>query len=104
MDQRPKDYPKASDLVRDLLADVREVAKAISEDDLKLLKEKFHLSVRHHRHEQQRFGKKWKRSREQLKTGFFAGLTPDQQKAALEYRGPENHGDPAFARSKCDTA
>jgi hypothetical protein len=27
-------------------------------------------------------------------TGFFAALTPEQQKAALEYRGPENHGLP----------
>jgi hypothetical protein len=32
-------------------------------------------------------------------TGFFAGLTPEQQKAALEYRGEENHGDPEFERS-----
>ena len=24
---------------------------------------------------------------------FFAGLTPEQQKQALEYRGPENHGE-----------
>lgn len=27
-------------------------------------------------------------------SGFFASLTPEQQKAALEYRGSENHGDP----------
>jgi hypothetical protein len=26
-------------------------------------------------------------------SSFFASLTPDQQKAALEYDGPENHGD-----------
>jgi hypothetical protein len=31
-------------------------------------------------------------------TGFFATLTSEQQKAALEYRGEENHGDPEFAR------
>ncbi len=31
-------------------------------------------------------------------TGFFANLTPEQQQAALEYRGDENHGDPAYAR------
>jgi hypothetical protein len=30
-------------------------------------------------------------------TGFFAGLTPEQQNAALGYRGDENHGDPAYA-------
>ncbi len=29
-------------------------------------------------------------------TGLFARLTPEQQTAALVYRGPENHGDPAF--------
>ena len=29
-------------------------------------------------------------------TGLFARLTPEQQVAALAYRGPENHGDPAF--------
>lgn len=27
-------------------------------------------------------------------TGFFAHLSAEQQKAALEYRGPETHGDP----------
>lgn len=27
--------------------------------------------------------------------GFFAGLTEVQQKAALEYQGPDNHGDTA---------
>ena len=26
--------------------------------------------------------------------GFWSGLSPEQKKAALEYRGPENHGDP----------
>lgn len=30
-------------------------------------------------------------------TGFFAHLTPEQKKSALEYRGPDSHGDPAFA-------
>lgn len=29
-------------------------------------------------------------------TGLFARLTPEQKAAALSYRGPENHGDPAF--------
>ena len=29
-------------------------------------------------------------------TGFFAHLTPEQKAKALAYRGPENHGDPAF--------
>lgn len=29
-------------------------------------------------------------------TGLFARLTPEQQAAALAYRGPEGHGDPAF--------
>ena len=28
--------------------------------------------------------------------GLFCTLTPEQQKAALEYRGPEGHGDPEF--------
>lgn len=32
-----------------------------------------------------------------LTRGFFAGLTPEQQAAALAYRGEENHGDPAFS-------
>jgi hypothetical protein len=31
-------------------------------------------------------------------TGFFASLTPEQQKAALEYRGDEDHGDSEYAR------
>lgn len=30
--------------------------------------------------------------------GFFATLSPEQQKAALEYRGDENHGDERFSR------
>ena len=30
-------------------------------------------------------------------TGFLATLTPEGRKAALEYDGPETHGDPAFA-------
>ncbi|MET4788264.1 hypothetical protein ABIF64_000442 [Bradyrhizobium japonicum] len=29
-------------------------------------------------------------------TGFFAGLTPEQKKKALEYRGEEAHGDKTF--------
>lgn len=29
-------------------------------------------------------------------TGFFDRLTPEQKDKALKYRGPENHGDPAF--------
>lgn len=29
---------------------------------------------------------------------FFGELTAEQQKAVLAYRGPENHGDPAFLR------
>jgi hypothetical protein len=33
-------------------------------------------------------------------TGFFASLTPDQQKAALNYAGPENHGNPKFRSDK----
>jgi len=28
--------------------------------------------------------------------GLFAQLTEGQKKAALSYRGPEGHGDPAF--------
>lgn len=32
-------------------------------------------------------------------TGFFAGLTPEQKKKALEYRGEETHGDKGFARA-----
>lgn len=32
--------------------------------------------------------------------GFFEGLTPEQQKAALAYRGEENHGDERFRLSK----
>jgi hypothetical protein len=33
-------------------------------------------------------------------TGFFASLTPDQQKAALSYTGPENHGNAEFRLDK----
>lgn len=29
--------------------------------------------------------------------GFFSGLTENQKKAALDYRGPENHGEVAFS-------
>lgn len=29
-------------------------------------------------------------------TGFFAGLSPEQKKAALNYRGPEHHGSDEF--------
>ena len=32
-------------------------------------------------------------------TGFFAGLTPEQKKQALEYRGEEAHGDREFLRA-----
>ncbi len=31
-------------------------------------------------------------------TGFFATLTEEQKKLALEYRGEETHGDGAFTR------
>jgi len=33
-------------------------------------------------------------------TSFWASLTPDQQRAVLAYRGPENHGDPAMSLSR----
>jgi len=33
-------------------------------------------------------------------TGLFDTLTPEQQKAALAYRGPENHGDPSFRKAQ----
>lgn len=31
--------------------------------------------------------------------GFFAGLTADQKKQALEYRGQENHGESSYLRA-----
>nr|DAU40285.1 MAG TPA: protein of unknown function (DUF5601) [Caudoviricetes sp.] len=34
--------------------------------------------------------------REVIMKGFWSGLTEEQKSAILEYRGPENHGDPAF--------
>ena len=70
-DQRPMGYPKATDLVQSLLDDVDAVLGtfAISDDDMKSLRDKFHITVRRHRHEQERFGKKWKRARVQLKAG-----------------------------------
>lgn len=33
-----------------------------------------------------------------IKRSFFDGLTDDQKKQALEYDGPENHGDPEYLR------
>lgn len=33
-------------------------------------------------------------------TGFFATLSPEQQKRALSYRGQENHGGPEFLRKR----
>ncbi len=33
-------------------------------------------------------------------TGFFAGLTAEQKKQALAYRGDENHGDRNFVRAR----
>lgn len=71
MDQRPTEYPKASDLVTALIEDVQVVlgTLAVSDDDMKQIKDRFHTSVRRHRHEQERFGKKWKRGRENLKAG-----------------------------------
>jgi hypothetical protein len=32
-------------------------------------------------------------------TGFLAGLTADQQKRALEYRGPDNFGGEEYRRA-----
>ena len=32
-------------------------------------------------------------------SGFFAGLSAEQKKRALEYRGEESHGDKAFLHS-----
>lgn len=74
-DQRPAEYPKASDLVSHLLDDVRTIFGTMSNDDLKWLKDKFHTTVRRHRHDQERFGKKWKRSRERLKAGASRVVT-----------------------------
>lgn len=34
--------------------------------------------------------------KERPMTGFFAGLSAEQKKKALAYKGPESHGDPAF--------
>jgi hypothetical protein len=32
--------------------------------------------------------------------GFWSQLTDEQKAAALAYRGPENHGDPAFLEKR----
>lgn len=32
-------------------------------------------------------------------TGFFAGLTEEQKKKALAYRGEDSHGEEAFLRA-----
>lgn len=32
-------------------------------------------------------------------TGIFAGLTAEQKKQALDYRGEEDHGDQAYLRT-----
>ena len=37
-------------------------------------------------------------------TGLFASLSPEQQQAVLNYRGEENHGDPAFQLKRTDGA
>jgi len=29
-------------------------------------------------------------------TGLFSQLTPEQREFAMNYKGPANHGDPAF--------
>lgn len=69
MDQRPNGYPKASDLVNKLIEDVQAVLGQLPGEYMKQLKDKFHVTARLHRHEQERFGKKWKRSRAALKAG-----------------------------------
>jgi hypothetical protein len=33
-------------------------------------------------------------------TGFYAGLTAEQKKLALEHDGDETHGDPQFLRRR----
>jgi hypothetical protein len=35
---------------------------------------------------------------ERRMTGFFAGLTADQKRRALEYTGDDHTGDPSFPR------
>lgn len=74
MDQRPNAYPKPSDLVNRLIEDIQAVlgALAISPEDMKVMKDKFHVSVRLHRHEQERFGKKWKRTKTPGVSRFWA--------------------------------
>ena len=37
-------------------------------------------------------------------TGLFASLSAEQQQAVLNYRGEENHGDPAFQLKRTDGA
>jgi hypothetical protein len=37
-----------------------------------------------------------------MSRGFFAKLTPEQQQAALEYRGPENIGGQTMTRTFTD--
>jgi hypothetical protein len=34
--------------------------------------------------------------------GFFAGLSAEQKKQALEYRGEESHGDKSYPELPCD--
>lgn len=68
-DQRPKGYPKASDLVNKLIEDVQIVLGPLPDDDMRRLKDNLHVSVRLHRHEQERFGKKWKQGRSGPKAG-----------------------------------
>ncbi len=64
----PLSYPNASRLVDRLLADVHAVLGDIPEDRLKVLTNCFHITARWHRHEIERFGKKWKRNKSRIGT------------------------------------
>ena len=44
--------------------------------------------------------RKARKAAKREKAGLFANLTPEQQAAALAYRGPETHGDATFTTPK----
>jgi hypothetical protein len=49
-----------------------------------------------------RCGNKCDQMRREMSRGFFAKLTPEQQQAALEYRGPENIGGQTITHTFTD--
>lgn len=100
-DEKPADHPDITD-VQPLYPESAILALQVELEKALRLLERAQQNTPEHFSNWHRDTASFAQSLSKRSIGFFTGLTEEQQKKALEYRGPENHGDPAYKRWEDD--